>query len=131
MKKTLPAIIFLIALSLTGIIFMQVSWIRNLRLVKEEQYKHNMMDAVQEISDYFIEQKTMIGTDNSLFSFEFLKPTIAKKFSKKEVNDKIRAAFNNHGLEKVKFEFAVTNLEQFEMYSPQFLNVFFVDTAKD
>ncbi|MES1224837.1 MAG: HAMP domain-containing sensor histidine kinase [Bacteroidota bacterium] len=131
MKKTLPVIIVLISLSLIGIIIMQVSWIKNVKLVKEEQYKHNIMDAVQEVSGYFMEQKTIVGPDNSLFSFEFLKPTIAKKFSKKEVGDKIRAAFNNHNLDEVHFEFAVTNLEQFEMYSAKFLNVFFVDTAKD
>jgi two-component system phosphate regulon sensor histidine kinase PhoR len=133
MKKTLPLIIILISFSLVGIVILEVSWFYNVKLVKEEQYRHRIEDAVRDVSNYLIDQKSSMTPGTNVLSFEFLKPTIGKKFSRIEVQDKIQAAFNNHGLHKVKFEFAITNFamasrDEFEMYSPKFLN-YFLDTA--
>lgn len=115
---------------MVGIVVLQVQWFRNLRLVKLEQYKHNIEDAVKQSAEYFIDQKSTINPGDNSLSFEFLRPTVSKKFSKTDVNNKIREAFNDHNLQKVQFEFAITSLDQFEMYSGRFLNVF-LDTGSN
>ncbi|MEK0571470.1 hypothetical protein OSH34_25235, partial [Mycobacterium ulcerans] len=46
MKKVFPAIVVLISLSLLGIIYIQVNWIKNAAIVKKEQQTRQIYDAL-------------------------------------------------------------------------------------
>lgn len=133
MKKTLPLIISLIVVSLGGILFMEVNWFYSIRMVKEEQYHHKIEDAVRRAGNYFVDQKSTMIPGTSMIGFEFLKPTIVKKFTRVQVQEKIQQSFRESGIDKIRFEFAITNFatpghDEFEMYSPGFFN-YFLDTA--
>ena len=51
MKKVFPLIVVLITLSVLGIIFIQMSWIRNAIDLRTQQHDQDIATAVQRIKD--------------------------------------------------------------------------------
>lgn len=122
MKRTFTIITILITLSLGGIIIFQVSWLRNMVLLRQEQIKEKIDDATGivgiELAQYkgnYSPSITKPGTDNFLsdeFSIEFLRPaTIGRRFNTAELSQKVRMAFKKVGIEKMPFEFALFTLD--------------------
>ena len=123
MKRIFTIITILITLSLVGIIFFQISWLKNMILLQEEQIKERVDEATAIVGDdlrqykggYFPGPTTKSPTENIFsddFSLEFLRPaTIGKRFTTAELNEKIKIAFKKVGLEKMRFEFVLANLE--------------------
>ena len=118
MKKTFTIITILITLSLVGIIFFQVSWLKNMILLQEDRIKEKIDQATRIVGDELKQYKgtysiglTEQETENFFtddFSAKFLKPaTIGKRFSTAELSEKIRIAFKQVGLEKMVFEFGL------------------------
>lgn len=113
MKRIFTVIIILISVSLIGIIFIQLSWLKNMILLREEQVKEKIEKAINIVGEELTQIKGNypIGNRGSSmfqeeFSLDFLKPvTIGKKFSAAELEAKIANAFHAVGLEKIKFEF--------------------------
>ena len=141
MKRTFPAIIILISLSLLGLILLQTSWLKNLLELTESQLNTKvefaMGDVGSDLSKSVYNGQLRLPrrgglTFNSDFHLHLLKPpTIDEKFSPQEVYNKLKAAFENQGLRNLKFEFAVTNTtEDYEMYSKNFHEAFY-DTLKN
>jgi len=106
----------LISLSLAGIIVIQVSWLRNMVLLKHEQIKQRVNDVTtivgQELATYkgiYSQNNNRLGTTNILkdeFSFEFTNPvTIGQRFSAEEIHEKISKAFERFNLHNTPFEF--------------------------
>lgn len=138
MKRILPVIIVLITASLIGIIFIQVSWIRNMLVVKEEQLSEHVIKAMNKVGEELMEQKFalpnikkqgfrpgfMMPSDQLMN--ELMKPsTIAKNFTAFEIEEKLRKAFVENNIKDTKFEFAVTSSLTFfsyELKSKNFLN---------
>jgi two-component system, OmpR family, phosphate regulon sensor histidine kinase PhoR len=138
MKRILPVIIVLITASLIGIIFIQVSWIRTMLVVKEEQLSEHVIKAMDKVGEELMEQKFalpnikkqgfrpgfMMPSDQLMN--ELMKPsTIAKNFTSFEIEEKLRKAFNENNIKDTKFEFAVTSSLTFfsyELKSKNFLN---------
>ncbi len=58
MKKTFPIIIALITLSLMGIIYIQVSWLRNLAFLREEQLKEKLSAVIQQVGEELVVQRS-------------------------------------------------------------------------
>ena len=120
MKRTFTIITVLITLSLLGIIFIQISWLKNMILLKEEQIKGKVERAVMMVGDELAQYKgnylgTKISSPGSIFhddfSTEFLRPvTIGRRFTTTELHDKIRNVFNSLELDKVKFEFMLATI---------------------
>ena len=120
MKRTFTIIILLITTSLIGIIFIQISWLKNMILLKEEQIKGKVERAVISVGEELAQYKgnylsTKIGSSNTIFqdefTMEFLRPvTIGKRFTATELQDKIKKAFNSLELDKVKFEFMLATI---------------------
>ncbi|MGZ8557800.1 MAG: sensor histidine kinase [Chitinophagaceae bacterium] len=120
MKRTFTIITLLITVSLIGIIFIQISWLKNMILLKEEQIKGKVERAVMIIGEELAHFKgnylsNKIGSSNTIFqdefTMEFLRPvTIGRRFTATELNDKIKKAFNSLGLEKVEFEFMLATI---------------------
>lgn len=120
MKKTFTIITVLITISLLGIIFIQISWLKNMILLKQEQIKGKVERAViivgEELKQYkenYLNNK--ITSSSSIFpddfAIELLRTvTIGKRFTAAELNVKIRKAFNSVELDKVKFEFMLATI---------------------
>jgi len=114
MKKIFPIIIGLISVSLAGIIIIQVLWLKNMVLLKEQQVEDKITHATESVGKNLSDRKAAYNFDNSRglspddFSLNFLKPTtIGRRFTNAEIQQLIRKAFLSVGLDKVQFEFAL------------------------
>ncbi|MEO8404744.1 MAG: HAMP domain-containing sensor histidine kinase [Chitinophagaceae bacterium] len=114
MKRIFTVIIILISISLFGIIFIQLSWLKNMILLRQEQVKEKIERAVNIVGEELAQYKgnypsgsrpsTPAFMDD--FSVEFLRPiTIGKRFTAAQLEQKIANAFHTVGLDDVKFEF--------------------------
>ena len=147
MKKIFPVIIVLITLSLVGIIYIQVNWVRTMVENKQEQLQQKIVVATNDVGQELIHEGSLLqGMKNFQLKpaeilhptdkifMELLKPsTIAQKFSLSDVSNKIQKAFNNCGLQNTKFEFGISsdiNLITYELQSQNFLR-FVEDTIRN
>jgi two-component system phosphate regulon sensor histidine kinase PhoR len=142
MKKILPVIITLIGLSLLGLIILQASWLNNLVQLRSAQITAKVKDASFAVAGDF--SKAIYGNSpakvpRNLHSlsltndmFNVLKPrTVAEHFSKHEVFEKIRKAFDDEDLKHVKFDFAIINsANDYEMQTENYVTNFF-DSASN
>ncbi|TAH09066.1 MAG: sensor histidine kinase [Sphingobacteriia bacterium] len=129
MKRTFPAIIILITLSLLGLFLLQVSWFQNLLEVTKTQLNNKINDAGVSVASELGRQThssqvlRLSGRGSSSlgrnFPLNFFRqPTVEEKFAALEIQNKIRNAFDARNLNKLKFEFAVTNPnDDYEMFS--------------
>jgi two-component system phosphate regulon sensor histidine kinase PhoR len=136
-KRIFTIITVLISLSVVGLILLQLSWLNNMVLLKQEQIKEKVdeagLKAAAELAQYkgnfSIPEKTQPGNMFSEgLSFDLLKPqTIGRRFTVDELYKKIRAAFKAVDLEKMHFEFAleIMNPPTFERQSGRFLEEYF------
>ncbi len=129
MKRTFPAIVILISLSLCGLILLQVSWLQNLVEVTRNQFDNNFNEAGTSVGKE-LSKSVYTGqvlrlprrsglTFSSDFHLHVLKqPTVEEKFTQQEIYTKIRNAFDRLNLKQLKFEFGVTNTnDDYEMYT--------------
>ena len=97
----------------------QLSWLRNMILLTEEQIKGNVDKAIISVGEELLQYKSnynfnmrKVDSDALLpddFSLEFVQPiTLGKRFSGAELYERIRGAFRSVGLDDVRFEFALT-----------------------
>jgi two-component system phosphate regulon sensor histidine kinase PhoR len=119
-KRTFTIITVLITISLLGIIFIQLSWLDNMILLKQEQIKGKVERAVitvgEELNQYkgsYLSNK--LSSSNTIFPDDFatelLRPvTIGRRFTAAELYEKIRKAFKALELDKVKFEFMLATI---------------------
>jgi two-component system phosphate regulon sensor histidine kinase PhoR len=140
-KRIFTIITVLITLSVTGLIFLQVSWLNNMVLLRQEQIKEKVNKAVDKLGAELTQFKGNIQAPNRSmasggggflsdeFTLDFLRPqTIGRRFTAMELNDKIKNAFREEGLDKIKFEFAVEIInppaveKQTANFAPAFLD---------
>jgi len=139
MKKILPVIILLITASLLGIIVIQMSWIKNMLVIKEEQLSEKVIRSMGMVGTELMEQKgTLPSLKNPKFrpgfmmpsdqlTAELLKPsTIARNYTSFEIEEKLKKAFDANGIKDVRFEFGISStvgLNPYELKSPSLLKV--------
>ena len=142
MKRTFPVIIVLISLSLLGLILLQVSWFNNLLELTKTQLNTKINDAGFTVatdlgkSTYAGQVLRLnrrgglsLGSDFQLHLFKF--PTVEEKFTPEEIRLKIRKSFDRLNLDKLKFEFAITNTnDDYEMMSKGYETAFW-DTVNN
>ncbi|MBC7887239.1 MAG: HAMP domain-containing histidine kinase [Ferruginibacter sp.] len=141
MKRIFPIITVLILLSLLGIIFFQILWIKG-SLDTEEQkfYEHVSMATFQAAKDLMEEKGNLMPMrrkNEPLFpseklQLEIFKPTIAQKYSSDDIRTIIRKAFDKQNLQKIPFEFAIspTSLIGDEIQSENFYKLY-ADSANN
>ena len=114
MKKIFPIISVLIFLSLIGLIFFQVLWIRQALNDKEHELEDHLIDVTTTAANDLVEQKGHLSpfenkkNNDALSPLNIFPPTITHKFSRDEIKATIKNAFEKHDLKKIPFEFAVT-----------------------
>ncbi|MBK5270296.1 MAG: sensor histidine kinase, partial [Bacteroidia bacterium] len=141
MKRIFTIITVLISLSLISIIFIQLSWIKNMVLLREEQIKHSVDDATKIVSQDLAQHKGSYAGNNRInlnlenFFLEYPRPvTIGEKFSVEAINQKLQRAFIQNGLRDISFEFGIASLDKlgfknyFEKISKNFATAY-VDSS--
>lgn len=127
MKKIFPVIIVLITLSLIGIIIIQVSWIRTMLQVKEEQLHDRVIRAMIIAGEDLKHQKSglslRLGRQNSplawpsdQFSDMIHQPLISERYTIFQIEEKLKRAFAAVGQGNTKFDFAVSSIEKMVGY---------------
>ena len=134
MKRTFSFITILISLSLTGIIVIQVSWLKNMVLLRKEQIKQSVEKATSMVADELEEHKGSYAagtpkrnllTDE--FILDFSKPlNISQRIDMEEVKKKFQKAFLQYDLKDIRFEFGIASFDKndniiFEKVTPQFI----------
>ncbi len=137
MKKIFPVIVVLIALSLLGIIVMQISWLSNLLVVQQEKFLFRVDKAAYSVTQELgkqassgplmrLQRRPGLRLMPEDFSYNLIKPpTISQRYTDYEIAEKLRNAFENEGLHHLRFEFAITSNGdewQVEMQSKNFLS---------
>ncbi len=131
MKKIFPVITILILLSLLGLIFFQFLWIKGALESQEQKFNEHLVLATYQVSQDLVQEKgnlmPLMKKNQSVFpserlQMEFFAPTIAQKFSKDEIKQIIRKAFDKQNLQQVPFEFSIssTSLIGEELFSENF-----------
>ena len=115
MKKVYPLIIFLITFSVLGILYIQMSWIKNALYVKQEEYVEDLkksLDAVRNLAhNSFVNAEgfnpAQLDDENKelLLNVKFT----AQAITPEEMNMIIVQAMKSNGI-KQPFEFCVTNI---------------------
>ena len=137
MKRTFTFITILISLSLTGIIVIQVSWIKNMVLLREEQIKHSVEEATKIVAAQLAEHKGSYAAGNTKrglladeFILDFSKPlNIGQRIDMEEVRKKFIKAFLANDLKDIRFEFGIASFDNndntvFEKVTPNFMASF-------
>jgi two-component system phosphate regulon sensor histidine kinase PhoR len=120
MKKIFPIITILILLSLLGLIFFQILWLKSSLESQEQKFNEHLIMATYQVSEDLIQEKgnlmPLIKKKNQSLlpserlQLEFFAPTIAQKFTKDEIKQIIRRAFEKQQLKKVPFEFSISSM---------------------
>lgn len=136
MKKIFPIITILIFVSLLGIIFFQIVWIKQALQDKEQQFEDMVKKVtVTAASDLAEDKGNMSPFDkrkNSdlLFPLNAFPGTIVHRYSREEIRAKIKSAFEKYNVKNVDFEFAITNMSMIgdDLQSKNYLSVYFDTT---
>ena len=119
MKKIFPIIIILIAVSVLGIIAIQINWLQNMLLLREDQVKQKVIDVSTRVGMELAQYKGVFPAQPSKkfpgfgdeFSLEFSKPySVGQRFTAKELYDKVKVAFAAQNMEDIPFEFGLATL---------------------
>jgi two-component system, OmpR family, phosphate regulon sensor histidine kinase PhoR len=138
MKKIFPVIAILIFLSLLGIIFFQVQWIRQAVEAKEQQFEDRINLVTSTAATDLVQDRSSLSpferkkNNDAIFPLNVVPPSITRKYSREEIRDKIKKAFDKHELRNVPFEFAITTTSMMgaDIQSENFYKLF-IDTANN
>lgn len=114
MKKIFPIITILVFISLLGIIFFQIVWIKQALQDKELQFEETLKLVTATAANDLVEEKAKMSPfDNRknsdlLFPLNVFPSTIAHKFTKEEIRSRIKKAFEKNKIQNIDFEFAIT-----------------------
>jgi len=122
-KRIFPIIIALITLSLIGIIVIQISWLKNMLLLREDQVYQKVNDVTTVVGEELAQHKGTASGPNKLippfgndFSFEISRPyAIGQRFTSQELAQKISTAFANQDMKNIPFEFGLATFSTGEI----------------
>ena len=132
LKQILPIILILITLSLLGIIYIQVSWLNNMVLLRKDQVEQKVEDITKQVGEELAQYKgsSSISNKKSFPNDDFILESprnynVSQRFTTKELYEKIKTAFAVQKLENIPFEFALVTfkneaLGEVERESPEF-----------
>jgi two-component system phosphate regulon sensor histidine kinase PhoR len=135
MKRIFPVIIVLITLSLLGIIWVQLSWFRDMTALRQGQLTRRAEEAATDVALELgkhasgapflkIPRKQNLSLLPNDYPIGYARPLLSQHFSTFEIKEKLQKAFADKGLEDVHFEFGVTsnaNAYNLELRTDDFL----------
>src|SRR5215207_1129930 len=98
MKRMLPIIIGLISLSLIGIVIIQILYLQNMFLLREEQVRQKVFEVTKSVAEDLAQYKGTPSTPSKAipgfgddFSFELTKPyNVGHRFTAQEIYEKLK-----------------------------------------
>lgn len=118
MKKVFPLIVVLISLSVLGIIFIQVSWIKNSLQLRQQQrildLEHAEFQIKESLHNLFLYKSGYLGYINEETKQKLLIPFTVEYISPDEIHEKIESALNRYNI-KEDYEYAITNIFQMQI----------------
>jgi len=114
MKRIFPIITILIFVSLLGLIFFQIVWIKQARQDKEQQFEEAVKMVTVAAGNDLVEQTGNLSPFDSkkngdiFFPLNAFPSTIVHRYTREEIRNKIQKAFEKNNLKNVDFEFAIT-----------------------
>ncbi len=132
MKKIFPIITILVFISLLGVIFSQILWIKQSVQAKEQQFEESIKMVTVTAGNDLIEEKGNLspfdnrkGTD-LFFPLNVFSSSIAHKFTREQLRARIKKAFEKNNIKDVDFEFAVTTTSMIgdELQSKNFYDAY-------
>jgi two-component system phosphate regulon sensor histidine kinase PhoR len=121
MKKIFPLIVVLITLSVVGILFIQMSWIKNAIKLKHEEYlkkvDNSLKQTAESIQNQFLSKQPeiIIGKESRKFYLQNYFTT-QRYFTKEELQGIIGGVLRENGI-KQPFEFCIMNIFQNPVFS--------------
>lgn len=138
MKKTFPIIFILIALSIVGILFIQITWLQGLLILSKNQLSDKLNQSAVVVSNEvskkmntglslrFPKRRQGLGQEYHIHSFD--ESSIADVYNEKEIKASIQAALSKYGVTDLNYEFAVTDKKgNVELKSAKFEDAFIDD----
>lgn len=138
MKKTFPIIFILIALSIVGILFIQITWLQGLLILSKNQLSDKLNQSAVIVSNEvskkmntglslrFPKRRQGLGQEYHIHSFD--ESSIADVYNEKEIEASIQAALSKYGVTDLNYEFAVTDKKgNVELKSAKFEDAFIDD----
>jgi two-component system phosphate regulon sensor histidine kinase PhoR len=135
MKKTFPIIFTLIALSIIGILFIQITWLQGLMILSKNQLSDKVNQSAVAVSGEiskkmntglslrFPKRHQSLGEEYHIHSFD--ESSIADIYNQNELNASIKTALNKYGITDLNYEFAVTDKKgNIEIKSSKFEDAF-------
>ena len=139
-KRIFPIIIVLVTISLIGIIFIQISWLKNMLLAKEEQVRVRFQDIttriaseLSQVKGYNITTKPFPGFDE--FSLEKHRPySLGSRLTADDIKAKIDAVLTANNMTGIPYQFALALIGdgvngQIERKSPDFEKWYYDTTS--
>ncbi len=133
MKRVFPLIVILITLSVLGILFIQMQWIKNAIQVKKDQYAQSRQKALDDIKNeaytLFMNKRNQhtgdIPVDRSYVQHILETEFTVQVFTTEEMQAIIRNALRSNSIRQ-PFEFGVANMFKFvvlysEGFRPEFI----------
>jgi len=139
MKKIFPIITILIFLSLLGLIFFQYLWIKSARDAKDKQVEESIKQAMDLAAETLSQDNTSIipfGKKNDMLfpgdKLQYFKPSVMQRYTKEDITQIIRNAFNKNNLKNYPFEFAIVenSISGKQLLSDNFYNLY-LDSSKN
>ncbi|MBS1510207.1 MAG: HAMP domain-containing histidine kinase [Bacteroidetes bacterium] len=139
MKRILPVITILISLSLLGLILFQYLWIKSARDAKDKQVEEHIIFAMRDAADALSQDRGAVlslGPKNDLLfpqdKSQYYKLSVMQRFSREDISEIIRNAFNKNNLKGYPFEFAIieNSISGRSVASDNFLNLY-LDTLSN
>ncbi|MEO5908502.1 MAG: HAMP domain-containing sensor histidine kinase [Ginsengibacter sp.] len=132
MKKTFPIISVLVFMSLMGIIFFQIVWIKQALQDKEFQFEETIKMVTIQAANDLVNQRAKISPFDSrknvdlLFPLNVFPTTIAHNFTRHEIRSLINKEFERNNIKSLDFEFAITTTSMIgdDLQSKNFYNAY-------
>lgn len=113
MKRIFPIIVVLVCVSLIGIIIIQVSWLYNMMLAREEQLREKLYNVTSVVAAELSQAKGFNITTRPFPSFDEFpldpgKPfTLGNRLSAEDIKEKIDTVFKRQNFDYMPYQFAL------------------------
>jgi two-component system, OmpR family, phosphate regulon sensor histidine kinase PhoR len=126
MKRVFPVIVFLITLSVLGIIFIQMSWIRDAIKLRQNQRKEDIGYALNQIKEMawrnYLIKSGNIGYLDEESKMYYLQGFTVQTLSDEEVRLIVDTSLRKYNI-KEKYEYAITNIYQVPVKNSKGFNI--------
>ncbi len=134
MKRIFPIIIVLVTVSVLGVVYFQISLLKNMLLLRQDQVEQKIFDVTKIVAEDLAQLKGTLPVQparkfpdlNDPFSIDMYRTySIGARLTTQELGEKINAAFLSQKVENIPYEFGLVtfrnnDIAHFERQSARF-----------